>query len=229
MPEIKEFIRNLQEYHGKLVFNPWKDYDRNYDIGSDAPQIRRSHLEAFLRLRIPHARYILVAEALGYQGGHFSGIAMTSERILLDHHPAVCADVVIGRQGKRTSKVGGWLTKKVQDKGFAEPTATIVWQTLLDNKITPQDIMLWNIFPFHPHEPEDLLSNRTPTADELEKGLDYTPKMQNLCPKAKIIAIGKKAYETLAKAKIETSYLRHPANGGAQEFRDGIKGLNNLN
>lgn len=30
-------------------------------------------------------------------------------------------------------------------------------------------MVLWSIFPFHPHELGGLLSNRTPTADELKK------------------------------------------------------------
>ena len=47
-------------------------------IGPEAPAIRREQLRRYLDERIGHARLLLVAEAAGYQGAKFSGIAMTS-------------------------------------------------------------------------------------------------------------------------------------------------------
>ncbi len=79
MPNIKKFIDQLRVFSAPKVFNPWKDYDVRYDVGIEAPEIRSQQLEKYLRLRIPNVKYIFIAEALGYQGGHFSGIAMTSE------------------------------------------------------------------------------------------------------------------------------------------------------
>ena len=52
MSALKLFIESLKMYSGKQVFNPWSDYDSNYDIGKEAPGIRCAHLETYLRLRI---------------------------------------------------------------------------------------------------------------------------------------------------------------------------------
>lgn len=82
---IKEFIAALQQVHSETSFNPWADYDPSCDIGPQAPLIRAANLKRYLELR-QEARYLFIAEGLGYQGGHFSGMAMTSERILLGHH-----------------------------------------------------------------------------------------------------------------------------------------------
>jgi len=58
------------------IFNPWKDVDPENDIGSAAPAIRTAHLRHYLTSRIDSARYLIIGEAIGYQGGHFSGVAM---------------------------------------------------------------------------------------------------------------------------------------------------------
>ena len=80
--DINTFIDKLQSYQSENVFNPWRDFDHATEIGPEAPEIRRKNLRRYLALR-EIAHYLFIAEALGYQGGHFSGVAITSERILL--------------------------------------------------------------------------------------------------------------------------------------------------
>ena len=92
---IDEFLHALQQFHGDGCFNPWGEYDPSCDIGPEAPVIRSANFRRYLQLR-QQARFLFIAEGLGYQGGHFSGMAMTSERILLGHHPAVRPEVVLG-------------------------------------------------------------------------------------------------------------------------------------
>ena len=100
-----------------------------------------------------------------------------------------------------------------------EPTDTYVWGAIVDNGIDPQDVLLWNIFPFHPHK-KSPFSNRTPSDAELAAGLSYAKALLNLCrPDIRVAAIGRKSAETLEGAGITAETMRPPANGGASLFR----------
>src|SRR5699024_579308 len=109
-------------------FNPWYQQDGQHDASKDAPAIRKNHLKTYLHERLGKAKYLFIAEALGYQGGHFTGIAMTSERILLGHHHKVHGIPANGAftsiKFQRTSK------PEANKKGMSEPTATIMWKAL---------------------------------------------------------------------------------------------------
>jgi len=223
---MERLFRLLMDHPRDLaVFNPWWDFDESLDATPKAPQIRRAQLRQYLTERLEFARVILVAEALGYQGGHFSGIPMTSERILLGamgHRGIQPHHVMTGLQPQRTSQ------ENFRPKGFTEPTATIVWSHLLSTGLDPYHFILWNAFPWHPYDPvRGFLSNRTPTPRELEAGhepLHFLLKMANF---QRILAVGKRAQSQLDLLDIPAIPLRHPANGGAPEFQaqfDGAMG-----
>src|SRR5699024_9478463 len=94
--KLDKLLTNLWEYaSGADTFNPWSDYDPIYDWGVDSPKIRIRQLEAYLAYRVQRARYILVAEAVGYQGGKFSGVPMTSERILLGNQSEISPNLIV--------------------------------------------------------------------------------------------------------------------------------------
>lgn len=219
---IETFIHHLKQYQGTNVFNPWHDYDTRCDIGPQAPDIRCRQLHDYLQLRIAKARYVLVAEAAGYQGCRFSGIAITCERMLLNAHKQVHSHMVLGYDGMRTSHPDCvYMTSNPQRlHGMNEPTDTYVWGAILDNGLQPEDVLLWNIFPFHPHKSTTPFSNRTPTDTEITDGLMYTKELLSLCrPDVVIGAIGRKSAQTLEHASIPVITMRHPANGGASLFR----------
>lgn len=173
--EINTFLDKLQSYHSEQVFNPWRDFDTSCDIGPQAPVIRSANLRRYLELR-PDAHYLFIAEALGYQGGHFSGIAITSERILLGHHPDVEPKSVLGEWDyRRTSDESSAMLNNTQRlKGFNEPTDTVVWNALNSHGLASFDVILWNIFPFHPYKAGNLLTNRTPSPSELDAGIELS-------------------------------------------------------
>ncbi len=213
------FFKSLQAVKLDNIFNPWFCRDKENDIDSDSPAIRLSQLKQYLTER-KNAKYLLVGEALGYQGGHFTGIAMTSERILLGkmrHKSITPGHVFLGIEPRRTSM------PSVKKDGFTEPTATIVWERLITSGFDMRDFILWNAFPWHPYKPEKgILSNRTPSDKEFEKGKPVVLELLKSVNVTKIIAVGEKARIQLGEMGVDALMVRHPANGGAPKFREQI-------
>ena len=220
---IESFVRLLKQSPPGAVFNPWWQVDKQNDIGRNAPLIRRNHLRAYLRKRLGKAKVVVIGEALGYRGGHFSGIPMTSERILLGKKENVGIKpehVFSSLKAKRTSK-----PEQCPD-GFSEPTATIVWSLLLRLGLNPEEFVLWNAFPWHSFNPRrGLLSNRTPRKSERPAGLSMLKTFLDLFPCEEIIALGNVAASQLKELNVESHRVRHPASGGARLFRQGIGSL----
>ncbi len=220
---IDEFITSLK-HNPEGLFNPWYHRDGEHDETEEAPEIRRQQLKTYLSERVESAKYLFIAEALGYQGGHFTGIAMTSERILLGHQEpkyGVRPDHVFQTvEPQRTS------SPTVIEKGMSEPTATIMWGALIDLGINPYEVVLWNAVPWHPYKPDQgLLSNRTPTTDELDAGLDHLKSFMNLFEDVEMVAVGRKCELSLSQLGVDHIPVRHPANGGAPKFRRQVKNL----
>jgi uracil-DNA glycosylase len=217
---IDDFLRMLKKAPSGAVFNPWWQVDKQNDIGRNAPGIRRRQLRVYLRERLGKARLVVIGEALGYRGGHFSGIPMTSERILLGKKKDAGVEleqVFSSITPQRTSK-----PQKCPD-GFSEPTATIVWSTLLRLEVSPEQFVLWNAFPWHSFDSRrGRLSNRTPTKTERCAGVPVLGAFLKLFRFDKVVALGKVAASQLGDLNIEAHYVRHPASGGAKLFRQEI-------
>lgn len=215
MPE--QFVVSLSHYRSPAVFNPWGDFDQQHDQGELGAEIRRRQLLKYLQERIGIADTLLCAEAIGYQGGHFSGIPMTSERLLMGglRHKNIYPEMVFRNLvPQRTSR------ETIKQNGFTEPTATIVWGFLADNAFNPRRVVLWNAFPWHPyHLEKGLLSNRTPTEDELTAGHKVLLQLLDLGQFKQVIAVGEKAAQQLQTLGVVANKVRHPANGGAGKFR----------
>ncbi len=215
MPE--NFIRELAAYRSEAVFNPWGESDPLHDLDRNGAEVRRRQLQQYLGERIGRATTLLLAEAIGYQGGHFSGIPMTSERLLLGglRHKNLGPELVFeDLRPCRTSR------PQIRQQGFTEPTATVVWGFMVEQGIDPRSVVLWNAFPWHPYQPEKgLLSNRTPTDSELAAGHQVLRRMLELGRFAQVVAIGEKSAAQLQQLQVAASKVRHPANGGAGKFR----------
>ncbi len=217
-------IRDLKKFRSPNVFNPWAQQDEGHDLSPQAPRWRTTHLRAYLRERRDTARFVLVAEALGYQGGHFSGMAMTSERLLLGHlaHKGLSPGHVLQEPFHRSSDAD---TPGVPPKGFTEPTCTVVWGTLLDEGVDPRHWVNWNAFAWHPHQPGNLLSNRPPTVRELLAGKPLLETFLGCFPEARVVALGNKSHELLTALGVPHDKVRHPSMGGTNDFRKGMRRL----
>lgn len=210
----------------ETVTNPWRDDGEVTGIDTPgAAARRREWLAAYWRSRRT-ARILVIAEAAGYFGCRFSGIALTCERMLLGHHPRVAAADVFPDEvpaGELRTSVPAGLPKATWRRlGMNEPTDTVVWGTLLDAGLPAQAFALWNIFPFHPHPRGKVFANRTPNTAELAQGLKLTRELLALLQPDIVIAVGRKSATTLADAGIDAVAVRHPANGGVPEFRRGM-------
>jgi hypothetical protein len=215
---LADFISTLRAYRSAAVFNPWGERDVYHDADDQGAMIRCEQLTHYLHERIGQADTLLCAEAIGYQGGHFSGIPMTSERLLLGGlaHKGLLPDIVFrGLAPRRTSAL------KVRPAGFTEPTATIVWGFFAQQGIDPYRVVLWNAFPWHPYHPDrGLLSNRTPDAQELNDGHQVLLQLLELGNFGQIVAVGEKSALQLKQLGVAATKVRHPANGGAGQFRE---------
>jgi hypothetical protein len=206
------------------MFNPWFHQDKTNDLVPNAPEIRRRQLELYLTERADRAKYLFIAEALGYQGGHFTGIAMTSERILLgfqeEKYGVKPEHVFRSAKPLRTSR------PDLTEQGMSEPTATIMWGAMIELGIDPYDVVLWNAVPWHPYRVgEGYLTNRTPLAGEMEAGLRHLKNFISIFDDVNIVAVGRKCEQSLSELGIGHTGVRHPANGGAPKFRSQFKEL----
>jgi uracil-DNA glycosylase len=217
---LEKFVRLLKQSPPGAVFNPWWQVDNENDIGRNAPVIRRKHLRAYLHKRLGNVKLAVIGEALGYRGGHFSGIPMTSERILLGkkRDDGIEPEQVFSSiKACRTSK-----PRKCPD-GFSEPTATIVWSAMLKLGLKPEQFVLWNAFPWHTFDSRrGMLSNRMPNKSERSAGLSVLKAFLDLYPCYEIVALGNVAASQLKELNIEAHRVRHPASGGAKLFRQQI-------
>jgi len=194
------FIQALCGPVPRGVFNPWRDQDPGTDLAADAALLRIQRLRAHLSGDI---RFVLIGEAAGYQGCKVSGIPFTSERLILE------------AQIPRIPVPSGRLTARARP--WSEPSATTVWKTLHALGIE-NETALWNAYPWHPHKPGSLHSNRTPSRTERQSGVAVLEALLGLFPQARVFAVGRNAESSLTELGISATALRHPSMGGATEF-----------
>jgi len=207
MSDVTKFINAIAKPTLSGMHNPWSqtcDTEVDTRKGDLARRQRlRHHLEC------PDPRILLIGEAPGYQGCRFSGIAFTSERLLLEGSIPRVPDM----HGKRIT------TRKLP---WSEPSATIVWKALYEHKLADSAV-LFNAVPWHPEGLKKALSNRTPNTTEKEQGVKFLRMFLKLFDGVPVAALGNTASDNLNQLAIKHTKLRHPANGGATLFREGLK------
>jgi hypothetical protein len=153
---------------------------------------------------------VWIARDLGYRGGRRTGLALTDEWHL-DAHANLFGALPLARATK------GPLV--------GERTAKIIWQVLKD---VDRPVFLWNVFPLHPHERGDPMSNRCHTRFERQACRPLlTWLLDTLRPKT-VVAIGRDAQLALADLDVDSEKVRHPSYGGQSEFIAGVDELYGL-
>lgn len=184
------------------LFNLYGDRTDALDL-PDAPAIRRDNLYRYLASYEVRPRVLLLAEAPGPRGCRFSGVPFTSEMQLLD--PGFPFDGQVSGNG---------------EKPYTEYSGKIYWRVL--RPYWPH-FFTWNSVPFHPHHPGHPLSIRNPLNSEVAVWTEVLRELLHQLQPERILAIGRKAEYALSKIGAEHTYVRHPSQGGANEFARGVQ------
>ena len=121
-----------------------------------------------------------------------------------------------GYRGARVSGLPFTSERQLTGRGPAEASATIVHRVLAELGVE-EDVLLWNVVPTHPHQPDRPYTNRRPTRDEVEISALY---LEGAVSNRRVGAVGR-----LAEQATGAPYVRHPSRGGAAEFRAGLERL----
>ena len=209
---MDEMIKRFQDFVEELAITKVTPNVYNqYAYTCEENAIRRENLLTYLKeMYRLKPKVMLVGEAPGYRGCRLTGVPFTSEYLLM--HNIEGLDLF--------GRAKGYRLAVEKEKLLREATATIIWRTLIE-----QDMMAvaWNAFPFHPHKNGNGETNRTPLKKELEIGKKSLLKMIEMFNIEKIIAVGNKAEENLSSLNIICQKVRHPAQGGKNEFITGIR------
>lgn len=203
----KYFVDALSRISLPNVFNPYVDVCEIHDRPC-AVEVRRANLLAFLHVAVQlKVDTLWMGRDLGYNGGRRTGLALTDEF----HLPVL-------------SRVYGIPTASRATAGTPakERTATEIWAAISGISRPP---FLWNVFPFHPHEPANPLTNRKFTARELASVHDINQALIEWLGISRIVAIGQDAAHYSREFGVDVVAVRHPSYGGTYEFRSGIGAL----
>ena len=184
-----------------------------FDFSRRANAIRRRNLTLYLeQLAERRPTTLLLGEAPSYRGMRITGVPFTNTGILQRGIP----------QFGLFGPANGYSLPDDQGTVAAEPTATVMWNTLVELDFLP---LLWSAYPLHPHRPGNPLSNRTPTAAEAAEGSWSWRALKDLFSIRSVVAVGNVAYDSMVRIGLSVPRVRHPAHGGREKFARGLQAL----
>ena len=207
----KEFVRSLEGLKFENVFNPYAHRCVVHDL-VDAPSLRaKALLELLEKAVTTEVDAVWIGRDLGYRGGRRTGLALTD-----DVHLAMHAT----RWNMR-------IERATTGSMVAERTAAVIWKMLA---LVPVAVFLWNVFPLHPHEPEDPFTNRSHRPHERAAGEALLAELIQMLRPRRLVAIGNDAAKVAARlaAMTEVVQVRHPSYGGQNDFIRQIRCLYDL-
>ena len=202
MPDLARFFELL----AAVPVAP--DAEALWDAGRAGGALRLANLRHYLEL-VADADTALIAEAPGHRGGTVTGVPFLSLRELT------------ARPGPITGDPDG--------DGFAVPqgpapaweaSSAVVWAALARwGRPLP---VSWPIVPHHPFRGADRATNRTPRPSEVCAGTPVALELLAAFGIRRVVAVGRKAEAALAAAGVDAIAVRHPAQGGAARFTEGL-------
>lgn len=196
---LNQLIASLADRpHGCETYNPYQDVKKLNNLKIYLTYILSKPVQLWL-----------VGEAPGYRGCRETGIPFTSSHLLeTSTHPFFV-------QNRSRLFIG---------KTVKESTASCLWSVLAQIANLP---LLWNAFPFHPHQGPDQASNRSLNSAERAEGLQYLRMMNEIFSPKTIVAVGRMAGTSIERALPGLPFvrLRHPSYGGSVEFKSGLEGI----
>lgn len=206
-----QFVERMAEISLPAVFNPYADSCDIADAPGRGAEARRSTLQSYLAaVERSGCDTMWMGRDLGYRGGRRTGLALTDEANLHRvpiRYPGAC------------------VAKATMGAAVAERTAAEIWSVLLRVDAAP---LLWNVFPFHPHEPNNPLSNRKFTRCELRLAEELNVELISWLGIKRIVALGQDAASYGRRLGIKVISIRHPSYGGVSDFRRGMSELYEL-
>ena len=195
------FVKMLKELKFKDTFNPYSNRCAVYDL-DDAPKHRSQTLLTMLEKATKQdIDSIWIGRDLGYRGGRRTGLALTDDAHICKH--AERWELSIQRSTK--------------GEVVAERTAAIIWSVLSQIEVS---VFLWNVFPLHPHEPDNPFSNRSHNSLERRIGEEFLSQLILLLKPCRLVAVGNDAARTAHRLsnQLRVIQVRHPSYGGRTQF-----------
>jgi uracil-DNA glycosylase len=200
MTAIEDFVSTMRGLSFANVFNPYSDHCAVYDHVGAARKRAKALTEILTAAVGGGVHSIWIGRDLGYRGGRRTGLALTDD-VHVSAHAA--------RWGIR-------IDRCTKGQAVKERTAAFAW-TVLERIDLP--VFLWNVFPFHPHDPGQPFTNRSHCARERRAGEEILAELLALLRPSRIVAVGGDAARSAARiAPLLITQVRHPSYGGQSEF-----------
>lgn len=206
-----EFVEALGALEFQNTFNPYADRCPVHDF-VDAPDRRSKTLSAMLKPAVDSdIDAIWIGRDLGYRGGRRTGLALTDDVHIYEH----------------AKRWGISVERPTKGLAVAERTAAVIWGALSQIEAS---VFLWNVFPYHPHDPGDPFTNRAHNSRERNAGEGILSQLMLILRPRRLVAIGNEAARTAYRLadKCVSIKVRHPSYGGQTQFLRGIREVYNL-
>lgn len=209
-------------------------------------EIRRENLKSYLK-KINPSR-LFVGEAPGRRGCFWTGIPFTDELTISESLKSEDENAFF-KKFEESDKEYEFRIINNSKPSREWPTSSTVWECL--TKLNQDQLpLLWNIYPFQPWGYGKICkngnrnkNNRPPEDIECQVGIGFLIKLLKCFFIKEIYSVGNKAKNTLnskpalealeklkktdekyknKNIELKIGHIRHPANGGKDDFTDGF-------